>query len=158
IVIVNSSESTYGKSDQLLKSIETKKYPLIEFAGSFEMELAHMTEEEAAMFMEDMGIKKSAKDRLTTLAYRTLGYISFFTVGEDEVRAWNIRKGQVALEAAGTIHSDLARGFIAAECFGYDDLIACGSEKAIKEKGKFRLEGKEYVVNDGDILSIRFNV
>jgi ribosome-binding ATPase YchF (GTP1/OBG family) len=86
-----------------------------------------------------------------------LGLINFFTIGADEVRAWTIRRGDDALTAAGTIHSDLAKGFIRAECFSYEDLITCGSEKMVKEKGKFRLEGKEYTVQDGDILSIRFN-
>ena len=108
--------------------------------------------------MEDMGIEDSARDRLSRAAYDILGYISFFTVGDDEVRAWNIRKGQKAVEAAGTIHSDLARGFIRAECFSYDDLMSCGSEKGLRDKGLFRLEGKTYGVQDGDILCIRFNV
>jgi len=157
IAIVNSSESGYGKNAELLKRLETV-HRAIEFAGSFEMELSRLGADEALMFMEDMGIKESARDRLTKLAYETLGYICFFTVGEDEVRAWTIRRGATAVEAAGTIHSDLARGFIAAECFTYSDLIESGSEKAIKEKGKLRIEGKEYVVRDGDILNIRFNV
>jgi hypothetical protein len=87
-----------------------------------------------------------------------MGYISFFTVGPDEVRAWTIEKGSNAVTAAGKIHSDLARGFIRAECFQYEDIINLGSEKALKEKGLFRLEGKDYIVKDGDILSIRFSV
>jgi ribosome-binding ATPase YchF (GTP1/OBG family) len=105
-----------------------------------------------------MGIKESARDRLTRSAYRISSFISFFTVGTDEVRAWNIREGQTAVEAAGVIHSDLARGFIRAECFSYEDLIACGSEKEVHDRGRFRLEGKDYIVKDGDILSIRFSV
>jgi ribosome-binding ATPase YchF (GTP1/OBG family) len=108
--------------------------------------------------MEDLGIAASARDRLTALAYDALGYISFFTVGEDEVRAWNIRRDATAVEAAAAIHSDLARGFIAAECFRCEDLVAWGSEKAVKEKGRFLVAGKNYSVKDGDILSIRFNV
>jgi hypothetical protein len=100
----------------------------------------------------------SIKDRLSMLCYELLGLISFFTVGPDEVRAWTITKGTTAINAAGKIHSDLARGFIRAECFSYEDLIAHGSEKHLKEKGLFRLEGKEYLVQDGDILNIRFNV
>lgn len=112
----------------------------------------------AQAFMEDMGIRESARDRLTGLAYETLGYISFFTVGEDEVRAWNIRRGATALEAAAAIHTDLARGFIAAECFHYDDLMAAGSDKAVRGNGHFKLVGRDYPVRDGDILSIRFNV
>ena len=92
------------------------------------------------------------------LAYRLLGYITFFTVGPDEVKAWTVMKGDTAVDAAGAIHSDLARGFIRAECFSYDDLIRHGSEKALKDKGLFRLEGKSYLVQDGDIMSIRFSV
>ena len=108
--------------------------------------------------MSDIGINESARIRLTKFSYELLGYISFFTIGKDEVRAWTITKGDTALDAAGTIHSDLARGFIRAECFTFNDLIEAGNEKNIKEKGKFRLEGKEYIVKDGDILSIRFSV
>ena len=130
-----------------------------EFAGQFEMELSRLTDrEEVKLFMEDMGLQESARDRLTRLAYDILGYISFFTVGDDEVRAWSIRKGNTALNAAGTIHTDLARGFIRAECFSYNDLMACGTEKGIREMGRIRLEGKNYIVNDGNILNIRFNV
>jgi len=157
IAVLNSSETAYGKNDALLAEFRAR-YRAIEFAGAFEMELSRLSEEEAKVFMADMGITESARDRLIALAYETLGYISFFTVGPDEVRAWNIKRGDTALLAAGAIHTDLARGFIAAECFSFDDLMACGSEKAIKEKGRFRLEGKEYVVKDGEILNIRFNV
>ncbi|RPJ19280.1 MAG: DUF933 domain-containing protein, partial [Desulfobacteraceae bacterium] len=90
--------------------------------------------------------------------YEILGYISFFTVGSDEVRAWNVRRGDTALDAAAAIHSDLARGFIRAECFSYEACLEYGSEKSIREKGLFRLEGRDYRVQDGDILNIRFNV
>ncbi len=157
IVILNADEETYGKDNSLVEHLR-EHYAVIEFAGNFEMELARMDEEESAAFMEDLGISESARARLTRLAYETVGNICFFTVGQDEVRAWNIIRGQSALEAAGVIHSDLARGFIRAECFAYDDLIDCGSEKVIKERGRFRLEGKTYLVQDGDILSIRFSV
>jgi ribosome-binding ATPase YchF (GTP1/OBG family) len=108
--------------------------------------------------MADLGIAESARSRLTKLAYELLGLISFFTVGKDEVRAWTLRRGRSAVDAADTIHSDLARGFIRAECFTYDDLVGAGSEKGVKEAGRFRLEGKEYQVADGDILNIRFSV
>jgi ribosome-binding ATPase len=127
-------------------------------AGKFEEELSGMEADDAAVFMEDMGIKESVRDRLTHKCYELMGYLSFFTVGEDEVRAWTIEKGDNAVTAAGKIHSDLARGFIRAECFNYSDLMAHGSEKVLKEKGLFKLEGKEYLVKDGDILNIRFNV
>lgn len=158
MVILNSHESSFGRNDDLLEEIK-KKHGVIEFAGHFEMELSRLDDEtETRMFMEDMGISGSARDRLTRFAYSLLGRISFFTVGPDEVRAWTIRRGETAVEAAGAIHSDLARGFIRAECFSYQDLIECGSEKGIREKGRFRLEGKNYIVQDLDILSIRFNL
>ena len=132
---------------------------VIEFAGTFEMDLSQLDDdEEVHLFMEDMGIAESARDRLTRAAFEMLGYISFFTIGSDEVRAWSIKKGSTALEAAGLVHTDMARGFIRAECFSFEDLMACGSEKGVREKGLFRLEGKDYIVQDGDILSIRFNV
>ncbi|MFQ3620546.1 MAG: redox-regulated ATPase YchF [Spirochaetales bacterium] len=170
--LVNSDEGSYGKSPQLLNSLEQviQKFAgeraenrkdtlgVIEFAGKFEMELSQLDPAERELFMTDMGIRESARARLTHAAYTALGYISFFTVGEDEVRAWTLRKGETALEAAGTIHSDLARGFIRAECFTVKDLLELGSEKAVKDKGLFRLEGKDYLVQDGDILHIRFSV
>ena len=158
IVIVNSAEDVFG-SDQSAIEESGGEYPVVEFAGSFEMELAGLgSDEDARAFMEEMGIRESARDRLTRAGYEALGCISFFTVGEDEVRAWEIRGGSTAVEAAGVIHSDLARGFIRAECFHCDDLLSLGSEKAVKEKGLMRLEGKEYVVRDGDVLSIRSGV
>jgi len=158
LIIVNSDENNFGKNQELLKEIE-KKHRVIEFAGKFEMELSQLNDEtEIALFVADMGINESAKERLCTAAYELLGYISFFTVGPDEVRAWSLRQGESVLAAAGTIHTDLARGFIRAECFSYDDLIAHGSEKQISEKGLLRLEGRKYVVQDGNVLNIRFNV
>ena len=157
-LIVNSSEDLFKKDPGLVEKL-AKQYKAIECAGSFEMELSRLTDAaEMQAFMDDMGIKESAADRLTLVAYETLGYISFFTVGEDEVRAWELVRGASAVDAAAAIHTDLARGFIRAECFSYDDLVACGSEKGVKDAGKFRMEGKESVVKDGDILSIRFNV
>ncbi|MCD4796710.1 MAG: redox-regulated ATPase YchF [Candidatus Cloacimonetes bacterium] len=157
MIILNSDENNFGKNQELLKKIKLK-YQVIEFAGNFEMELINLTADEAKEFMDDINIKESARDRLTKFSYELLGYISFFTVGKDEVRAWTLKKGCNAVEAAGKIHSDLARGFIRAECFSYNDLINCGTEKAIREKGLFRLEGKNYIVKDGDILNIRFSV
>ncbi len=157
LIILNSDESIFGNNADLIAEIKLR-YNIIEFAGRFEMELSRLNDEEADIFMEDMGIRKSARERLTQFAYRTLGYVSFFTVGEDEVRAWGIHGGDTAVNAAGTIHTDLARGFIRAECFTYDELIQCGSEKRVRENGHFRLEGKDYIVRDGDILSIRFSV
>ena len=157
LVILNSDEASFGHNTDLINKIE-QRYNVIEFAGRFEMELSRLSDEEAEIFMEDMGIGNSARERLTQFAYRTLGYVSFFTVGKDEVRAWGIHGGDTAVHAASAIHTDLARGFIRAECFTYDELIECGSEKRVRENGHFRLEGKDYIVRDGDILSIRFSV
>lgn len=157
LVILNSDETIFGQNKDVMGEIE-QRYNVIEFAGRFETELSRLNDEEAKLFMEDIGIKKSARERLSQFAYRTLGYVSFFTVGEDEVRAWSIHGGDTAVNAAGAIHSDLARGFIRAECFAYEDLIKCGSEKGVRANGHFRLEGKDYIVRDGDVLSIRFSV
>lgn len=158
MIILNSEEANFGKGQGVLEKIE-KRHRVIEFAGKFEMELAQLSDpEDMQLFMMDMGIQESARDRLCRVAYELLGYISFFTVGSDEVRAWSIRTQESVLTAAGTIHSDLERGFIRAECFSYDDLIAYGSEKQISDNGLKRLEGKKYVVQDGDVLNIRFNI
>ncbi|MBN2443348.1 MAG: redox-regulated ATPase YchF [Spirochaetales bacterium] len=156
-VILNSDEQSYGNNPELIKTIEETSH-IIEFAGNFEMELTTLEPEEAAEFIKDMGITESARKRLIAFAFDLLGYMSFYTVGEDEVRAWTINKGDTALIAAGTIHTDLAKGFIRAECFNYADLVELGNEKEVKKNGKWRLEGKEYIVRDGDILNIRFNV
>ena len=157
MIILNSDEDNFGNSYAVIDEIR-KQYKIIEFAGTFEMELNKLDKNEAAEFMQDMNISESARVRLTKFSYELLGYCSFFTVGEDEVRAWTITKGDDAVEAAGKIHSDLARGFIRAECFSYNELQQCGSEKVVREKGLFRLEGKKYIVQDGDILNIRFSV
>ena len=149
LVVVNSDEASFGKNQEAITSIGAK-HPAIEFAGSFEMELVQLG--------EDMGIEASARARLTKLAHEIVGYISFFTVGPKEVHAWNIKDGGNAVGAAGAIHSDLARGFIRAERFTYTEIVEHGSEKALKENGLIRLEGKDYVVQDGDILLIRFSV
>ena len=110
------------------------------------------------MFLEELGIGKSGLDRLISECYDLLGLISFLTAGEDECRAWTIKKGTKAPQAAGKIHSDFERGFIRAEVIAFDDLMACGTMAAAKEKGLVRSEGKEYVMNDGDVTLFRFNV
>ncbi|MBM4403756.1 MAG: redox-regulated ATPase YchF [Candidatus Cloacimonetes bacterium] len=143
---------------ELITELSGKRYQAEMIAGRFEEELSKLDADEAQVFLEDMGIAKSVRERLNHLCYKMMGYISFFTVGADEVRAWTIQQGDNAVTAAGRIHSDLARGFIRAECFRYVDIIAHGSEKVLREKGLFRLEGKDYIVHDGDIISIRFNV
>jgi len=127
-------------------------------SASVEAEIAALDPEEQAEFLEDLGLTEPALNRFIRTAYGLLDLISFFTVGEDEVRAWPIRRGWTARQAAGRIHSDLERGFIRAEVMPYDVFMEYGSEAAVKEAGKFRVEGKDYVVADGDILNIRFNV
>jgi len=157
LVIVNSDESSFGQNQAAIDAIG-ERHRVIEFAGSFEMELVELEEEEALAFREDMGIEASARARLTKLAHEVVGYISFFTVGPKEVHAWNVKDGDNAVDAAGAIHSDLARGFIRAERFTFDEIVEHGAEKALKDLGLIRLEGKDYLVQDGDILLIRFSV
>ena len=132
--------------------------PAIAFQGKLEEEIAQLPEDEVADFLEAMGITEPAAHRLIRTCYYALDVISFFTVGEDECRAWTTHRGDTAPVAAGRIHSDLERGFIRAEAFRYDDLRRLGSVQAVKEAGLFRLEGKTHVVEDGEILNIRFNV
>jgi ribosome-binding ATPase YchF (GTP1/OBG family) len=120
-----------------------------------EAELAQMSESDAAEFLSSYGLKESATSRLINASYQLLGLISFFTVGEDECRAWTIRAGTTALEAAGEIHSDIQRGFIRAEAIRYDDLMATGSFAEARNRALLRLEGKEYVVHDGEIVHFR---
>jgi ribosome-binding ATPase YchF (GTP1/OBG family) len=117
-----------------------------------------MGAEEQAEFLKDLGLESSALDRFIRTAYGLLDLISFFTVGEDEVRAWTIRRGTKARRAAGKIHSDLERGFIRAEVIPYATFLEHGSEAAVKAAGKLRVEGQDYVVQDGDIVHVRFNV
>ncbi|MBN2384874.1 redox-regulated ATPase YchF [bacterium] len=158
MIILNSDETRFNKSGHFFEQLNLKGNS-VEFSGKFEMELVALTDiEEARLFMADLGIEMSARERLTQIAYKTLGLISFFTVGPDEVRAWTIHQGDTAIEAARVIHSDLARGFIRAACFAYSDLTNLGSEKKIREKGLLRLEGKDYIVPDGTVMEIKFNV
>lgn len=126
--------------------------------AQIEQEIAELDEEEKKMFLEDLGLEEPGLEKLIKASYSLLGLISYLTAGEPEVRAWTIRKGTKAPQAAGKIHSDFERGFIRAEIVSYDDLMACGTHAAAKEKGLVRLEGKEYVVQDGDIILFRFNV
>ena len=127
-------------------------------SASVESDIASMPREERDEFLEYVGVEESALDRFIRLAYDTLDLISFFTVGPDEVRAWPIRRGTAAKAAAGTIHSDLERGFIRAEVTPWDDLLECGSEAEAKKAGLMRVEGKSYVLVDGEVMHVRFNV
>ena len=126
--------------------------------GKLEQELSRMTAEEALEFIEEFDIQASAMDRVIHHSYALLGLISFFTVGEDEVRAWTIRQGTSAVDAAEVIHSDIKKGFIRAEVVAYNDLIAAGNYAEARKNGTIRLEGKTYQVQDGDIINFRFNV
>ena len=132
---------------------------VLPICAKLEQDIAELDDpEERAMFLEDLGIEQSGLDRLIQCSYELLGLISFLTYGTDECRAWTIKKGTKAPQAAGKIHSDIERGFIRAETINFSEMIACGSVAAAKEKGLLRSEGKEYVVKDGDMIYFRFNV
>ena len=126
--------------------------------AQIEQEIAELDEDEKKMFLEDLGLSESGLEKLIKASYRLLGLISYLTAGPTESRAWTIKKGTKAPQAAGKIHSDFERGFIKAEVVSYDDLMSCGTYTAAKEKGLVRMEGKEYVVKDGDVVLFRFNV
>jgi GTP-binding protein YchF len=133
--------------------------PVLILCGKIEMEIAQLPRDEAKAFLDDLGIDEPAMHKLCHVSYDALGLISFFTIGDDEVRAWTIKKGLHAQQAAGKIHSDIERGFIRAETVSYDDFISSGENMtAVKEKGLARLEGKTYEVRDGDIINFKFNV
>ncbi len=133
-------------------------HPCVDLMGKLEMEIAQLSPDDAAVFMQEYGIEELSLSKMIRLSYDLLKLQSFFTVGEDEVRAWTTRRGASAVEAAGEIHTDLQRGFVRAEVVAYEDLISLGGMNEAKTKGKLRLEGKEYLVKDGDIMHIRFNV
>jgi len=129
---------------------------LVPVCAKIELEIAQLEPADAAAFLADLGLTASGLDRVIRASYELLGYISFFTVGEDECRAWSIPRGMAAQAAAGEIHTDLSRGFIRAEVVAYDRLVARGTMAACRDHGEVRLEGKEYIVLDGDILNVRF--
>ena len=131
---------------------------VLPICAEIEAEISGMDWEEKELFLSDMGLEESGLDRLINACYSLLGLISYLTAGKPEVRAWTITKGTKAPQAAGKIHTDFERGFIRAEVISFDDLMACGSMAAAKEKGLVRSEGKDYVMQDGDIVLFRFNV
>ena len=131
---------------------------VLPICAKLEQDVAELEGEEKQMFLAEIGVEESGLDRLIKCSYTLLGLISFLTYGKDECRAWTIKKGTKAPQAAGKIHSDIERGFIRAEVIAYEDLMAVGSMAAAREKGMIRSEGKEYVVKDGDIILFRFNV
>jgi len=167
MVVINVSESDLESERSSLwreairnkvgRWMENPVTPIV-LSGKIEMEIARLAPEDAADFLKDLGVCVSARERMIEESYGMLGLISFLTVGEDEVRAWTIRKGLVARTAAGKIHSDLEKGFIRAEVISYDDLVEAGSLSAARSKGLLRLEGKTYVVRDGDVIDFRFNL
>ena len=155
VVAVNIGE---GGEVQKLAIPGDASTPIISVCAKLEYELSQLDAESKKQFMSDLGITESAAGKFVHACFKTLGLISFLTVGPDEVRAWPIKQGTTAHDAAGKVHSDIKRGFIRAETFAYSDIKQLGDEKAVKAAGKFRLEGKEYIVRDGDIINFRFNV
>lgn len=160
LVAVNRSEDAVASpmSPQMSARLRELNAAGLVLSASVEAEIAGLAPEDQSAFLADIGLSEAALHRFIRTAYGLLDLISFFTVGEDEVRAWPIRRGTNARQAAGRIHTDLERGFIRAEVMPYDVFMQFGSEQGVKEAGKFQVEGKEYIVQDGDILSIRFNV
>ncbi len=151
LVLLNLGE---GQNEPVIKT----PLKVVSLQGKLEMEIAQLPAEDAAIFMEEYNITEPSLNRMIRLSYDLLDQQSFFTVGEDECRAWTVQRGASAFEAAGEIHTDLQRGFIRAEVVAYEDLVALGGMAEARTKGKFRLEGKEYIVQDGDIMHVRFSV
>jgi GTP-binding protein YchF len=163
LILANLGEEQLGpRRDSVIASLReqfrTRSVSVEGLAGQIEMEIGQLDDEDARIFMDDLGISESALDRIIRVSFDLLGLIPFFTVGPDECRAWTIRRGTTALDAAGEIHSDIQRGFIRAEVVSYQDLINAGSMAETKKRGTFRREGKMYIVQDGDIVNFLFNV
>jgi GTP-binding protein YchF len=158
---VDDASASKGNAyvDKVREHLKDRKVEILVVAAKLEAEIADFDNDEDKMiFLADAGLQEPGVNRMVRSAYSMLNLLSFFTVGPDEIRAWTIHKGMTAPQAAGVIHSDLERGFIRAEVIRYHDFITLGSEHACKEKGKLMIEGKNYLVGDGDILHIRFNV
>ena len=163
LIVVNLDENQlqaneYPQQAELEAYCKEQGYELITVCAKSEEEIQQLPEEDRTLFLEELGIRESGIHRMAKAVYAQLGLISFLTAGEDEVKAWTIIKGLPAKKAAGKIHSDIERGFIRAETVAFQDLAAAGSMAVAREKGCFRLEGKEYIVADGDIINFRFNV
>jgi GTP-binding protein YchF len=157
LVVLNIGDRTMDDPTAIVK-YDHPKTLLATIQGKLEMEIAQMTSDDAHAFLAEFGIAEPGLAKVIRLSYTLLGLQAFFTVGDDEVRAWTIPVGANAVDAAGAIHTDLARGFIRAEVIAYDDLIAGGNLVEARRRGWLRLEGREYIVQDGDVISIRFNV
>lgn len=160
LVLVNQAEEKAGQpvDSSLDEELKRRGSQGLALAAKVEMEIAQLDQADRAVFLQEIGIAEPARDRFIRASYALLDLISFFTAGEDEVRAWTITQGTVARKAAGKIHSDIERGFIRAEVIAYDEFIILGSETKCKEAGKLRLEGKDYLVKDADIIHFRFAV
>ena len=160
LLLMNQAEDAVGEGvpATLQELAESKRLRAIAMSGKVEMEIAQLAPDEQREFLQDLGITEPARNRFIGAAYSLLDLISFLTSGEDECRAWSIRRGTTAHKAAGVIHSDIERGFIRAEVIRFEDLVQLGSEARCREVGKLKLEGKEYIVQDGDVVHFRFNV
>lgn len=162
LVLLNVGESDLEQSESmaaaLLTSIEHARTSVVSLSARIEMEIGELDDEEAQVFRDDLGLEGSSLERVIRASYELLGLISFFTVGPDENRAWTLPLGASAVDAAGAIHSDLARGFIRAEVIGWEELLELGSMTEAKKRGKLRSEGKTYLVRDGDVIEVLFNV
>jgi GTP-binding protein YchF len=154
-----SAKTGNNHVERVKEFLKNKDAEILIIAGKTEAEISELeNKDDRAAFLMDAGLDEPGVDKLVRAAYKLLDLQTFFTVGPKEIRAWTIRKGMTAPQAAGVIHSDLERGFIRAEVMKYDDFVRIGSEHGCKEAGKFYIEGKNYIVDDGDILHIRFNV
>jgi ribosome-binding ATPase YchF (GTP1/OBG family) len=158
LIVLNKDEDNAFPDESVNAYCIERGYEPIVFYGAIEEEIGMLPPEEQKEFLDDIGLTGSATARFVNRCYAMLDLISFFTVGEDEVRAWNIRRGSSAAEAAARIHTDIAKGFIRAETVSYREFIEVGSFKALKERGLLRLESKEYTVQDGEIMHFRFNL
>lgn len=158
VLNVEEGDAASPPPQELVEAGAARGVDVMSVCASIEAEIASLPKEEQGEFLESLGLSEPASARFVRRAYEMLRYISFFTVGPDEVRAWTTRRGDFAPRAAGRVHSDMERGFIRAEVMKYDEFMAAGSEQKLKEQGKFRVEGKGYEVQDGDILNFRFNV
>lgn len=156
LLVVNIGEEQLAQPPQL--NYAHRRSGVVALCGKIEAELSQLEEDEARVFMDDLGIAEAARDRVIALSYSLLGLMSFLTAGPDEVRAWTIHTGTPAVEAAGAIHSDIQRGFIRAEIVAYHDLIKAGGMVEAKKAGHVRMEGKQYIVQDGDVCHFLFNV
>jgi GTP-binding protein YchF len=157
--VANVAEKGSGELLEKVRAYAAKEgAPVVPVSAAIEAQIADMPDEDKQLFLRDMGMEEPGLNRVIRAAYRLLGLQTYFTAGPKEVRAWTVRSGATAPQAAGVIHTDFERGFIRAEVAGYDDFVAAGGEQGAKEAGKLRLEGKDYVVRDGDVIHFRFNV